>query len=287
MKKIIRYSAEIYNSIEIYWESEMNHRILGTGIVVSYIGTLLLIQLKMWGLVPGFANQFIPDNHFAAVEVAFIVLLFFEVMSLIFILPQSVANSLYKQFEIISLILLRNAFKEFSHFVEPLVLHQNIETILHILSDTFSALVVFSGLYLVRSIRIHKLIFFKEEEQFQFIRLKKMTSLLLMFAFILLAIQDTILYFTHSDTFKFFPAFYTILIFTDILMVLISLRYNYNYLVLFRNSGFALATVLLRLALSAPVYYNALIAIVAIVFVYLLTLVYQKMLKTEEEQLLN
>jgi hypothetical protein len=202
-------------------------------------------------------------------------------MSLIFTLPYSVAKSLQKQFEIISLILLRNAFKEFSHFVEPIDWVNNYDTILHIFSDSFSALFVFTGLYFIRSIRIHKQITINELEQNRFIQVKKATSVLLMFSFLGLAVQDAYLFLTHADTFKFFPAFYTILIFSDILMVLVSLRYSYNYMVLFRNSGFALATVLLRLALNAPVYYNAALAMTAIIFVFLLTAVYQRMLKKE------
>jgi hypothetical protein len=98
-----------------------------------------------------------------------------------------------------------------------------------------------------------------------------------MVIFIFLAIQDIYLFSTHAHTFKFFQAFYNTLIFTDVLMVLVSLRYNYRFRVLFRNSGFALATVLLRMALSAPVYINGAIAIASVIFVYALTLVYQQM----------
>ncbi len=254
---------------------------LGTGIVLSFFISLILIQLKHWGLIPALLSPYISYNYFVAIEVAFIVLLFFEVMSLIFTLPYSVAKSLHKQFEIISLILLRNAFKEFSHFVEPIDWTNNYDTILHIFSDSFSALFVFAGLYFIRSIRTSRHITLCDEEQERFSQIKKMTSVLLMFAFLILALQDAYLFLTHADTFKFFTAFYTILIFSDVLMVLVSLRYSYNYKVLFRNSGFALATVLLRLALSAEVYYNAIIAIVSVIFVFFLTLVYQKIQKSE------
>ena len=283
MRKLIDFFANIYNPIEKFWESENNHKILGTGIVLSFILSLILIQFKHWGLLPAFINPYISHNYFIAIEVAFIVLLFFEVMSLIFTLPYSVAKSLHKQFEIISLILLRNAFKEFSHFVEPIDWSNNYDTILHIFSDSFSALFVFAGLFFIRSIRTSRKITIGEKEQKRFSQIKKMTSVLLMIAFLVLAFQDAYLFITHADTFKFFPTFYTILIFSDVLMVLVSLRYSYNYKVLFRNSGFALATVLLRLALSAEVYYNAIIAIVSVIFVFFLTLVYQKIQKREIE----
>ena len=284
MKTIIDFFARIYDSIEKTWESEKNHKLLGTGIVISFILSLAIIQFKRWGILPELISPYISANYFMAIEIAFIVLLFFEVMSLIFTLPYSVAKSLHKQFEIISLILLRNAFKEFSHFVEPIDWVNNYETILHIFSDSFSALFVFAGLYFVRSIRVSRHITIDKSEQKRFSQIKKMTSIILMGSFLFLAFQDTYLFLTHAPTFKFFSTFYSILIFSDILMVLVSLRFSYNYKVLFRNSGFALATVLLRLALSAPVYYNAVIAMVAIIFVYLLTLVYQKTMLKETQK---
>jgi hypothetical protein len=207
------------------------------------------------------------------------VLLSFEVLSLIFTLPSSVAKSLHKQFEIISLILLRNAFKEFSHFTEPIQWDTSISTITHVFADSFSSIFIFFGIFMIRRIRISRQITFDEDDQYRFTQIKKFISVLLLLSFVLLAIQDGYLFIIQSHSYKFFPVFYTILIFTDILMVLVSLRYNYNYMILFRNSGFALATVMLRLSLNAPVYYNAVIAIAAIIFVFLLTLVYQKMNK--------
>lgn len=279
MRKLIDFFAIIYNKIEHYWDSETNHRILGTAIVLSFILSIILIQLKLWGIIPESVSQFIPENYFAAIEIAFLVLLSFEVLSLIFTLPYSVAKSLHKQFEIISLILLRDAFKEFSHFTEPIHWHQSIDTIMHIFSNSFSAIFIFFGIFLIRSIRTSRQITLDEEDQFRFTQIKKLISVILFVTFLILAIQDGYLYFSHSNSYKFFSVFYTILIFTDILMVLVSLRYNYNYMVLFRNSGFALATVLLRLSLNAPVYYNSIIAGAAIIFVFLLTLIYQQMYK--------
>jgi len=276
---IINFFAKLYDSIEKYWEGDKNQKILGTGIVFSFIISLILIQLNRWGILPSYISPYISTNHFFAVEVAFIVLLGFEVLSLVFILPSSVAKSLHKQFEIISLIMLRNAFKEFSHFGEPIDWNHSYDTILHIFANASTALIIFFGIYLIRNIRTHYIITESEKEQNRFISIKKMTSILLLLSFVFLAIQDSYFFLTHQETYKFFSTFYTVLIFTDVLMVLVSLRYSYNYMILFRNSGFTLATVLLRIALSAPVYANSIIVIFAIVFVFLLTLVYQNMQK--------
>ncbi len=78
---------------------------------------------------------------------------------------------------------------------------------------------------------------------------------------------------------NFFASFYTILIFVDILIVLISLRYNYRYCTLFRNSGFALTTVVIRLALTAPPYVNVILGSGAVLFAVGLTFAYNIIMK--------
>jgi len=56
----------------------------------------VVIEAARQNLLPGFLN--LPTNHFYAVNIAFNLLLTLEVLSLIFILPGSVANAMGKQF---------------------------------------------------------------------------------------------------------------------------------------------------------------------------------------------
>jgi hypothetical protein len=76
----------------------------------------------------------------------------------------------------------------------------------------------------------------------------------------------------HPD---FLHGFYTQLILTDILIVLISQCFHPSAKMIFRNSGYALSTLMIRIALIAPVYYNVLLGAAAMVFAILLTLVGQ------------
>jgi len=46
---------------------------------------------------------------------------------------------------------------------------------------------------------------------------------------------------TGRPSSDFSSVFYTVLVFSDVLLVLVSLRYSSGYPVLFRNSGFAVA----------------------------------------------
>ena len=64
----------------------------------------------------------------------------------------------------------------------------------------------------------------------------------------------------------FFPAFFEFMIFTDVLLLIISIRFYDRYEYLFRNSGFIISTVLLRVSLSTSKPWDVVIALVAIVY---------------------
>ena len=66
-----------------------------------------------------------------------------------------------------------------------------------------------------------------------------------------------------------------------ITVVLFSLRYTSKYYNLFRYSSFALATILIRVSLTAPPYINVILGITAGLFVLGLTLIYNYFLKQE------
>jgi hypothetical protein len=78
----------------------------------------------------------------------------------------------------------------------------------------------------------------------------------------------------HTD---FLHDFYTLLILTDVLVVLISQCYQPGFYAVFRNSGFALSTMIIRIALAAPPFYNVLLGIAAALFAILLTVVSQRL----------
>ena len=78
----------------------------------------------------------------------------------------------------------------------------------------------------------------------------------------------------------YFEIFYTLLIFADVLVVLISMRYSIAYPIVFRYFGFAVATVLIRLALTAPRFIDAALGITAAIFAVGLTWVYNKAART-------
>jgi hypothetical protein len=124
----------------------------------------------------------------------------------------------------------------------------------------------------------HQKITQSNEEQAEFISVKKVISLYLALIFFLIVFLDISRAFNTGVVSFSIQSFYTLLIFTDIFILIFSLRYSSKYYNLFRYSSFALATLFLRLTISAPAYYNVLLAVIAGVLVLGVTYIYNGLL---------
>ena len=252
------------------------YKVLSLLLLIIFTGSLALILLKREGFVD---LSLIPKNPFKAIELSFTFLLFFEVISLVFSLEKSVSKSMEVQLEILSLILLRSAFKEFGAFPADFS-WSNIQTdVLYMFADAFGALLIFLVIILIRKYEKRLPICRSLDLMRSFIATKKIIALFLLFVFLGLIATDIVYFFLREHTFNFFHKFYTILIFSDIFLVFVSLRYSSSYLVLFRNSGYALATVIIRLALESPTPHNIIIGLMAALFVLGLVATYNKVYK--------
>lgn len=274
MHRLLRPTSRLFDALHVRWESAGARHRIGSVLVATFLLTLAAIDANRRGLLPASLGDLIPTNHFAAVDLAFTLLLLVEVIALVFSLAQSVSNSVGKQFEIFSLILLRQSFKGFSHIPEPLIWDTVRSQILHMLSDAGGALAVFVLLGLYYKLQRHRPITDDSEDRVSFVAAKKLIALLLVLTFVFEGLRISWLTLSGGPSYPFFETFYTLLIFSDILIVLISLRYSSTYPVVFRNSGFAVTTVFIRLALTAPAYINALLGIAAGGFAIALTLSY-------------
>lgn len=235
----------------------------------------VLIELSRQGLLPSPFGEIIPRNHFAAVDLAFRFLLLVEVVSLVFVLADSVARSVGKQFELLSLILVRKAFLKFSALEEPIVWAEASDVLLRMVSDAGGALLVFVVVGFYYRVQRHQRITADEEEQDSFVQAKKVVALVLLFAFAALGVHSLQRQMA-GQPYSFFEVFYLLLIFSDVLIVLIAFRYSTSFRVLFRNSGFAISTVLIRLALTAPPYLDAAIGVGAALFALGISIAYHR-----------
>lgn len=264
----------VFNRIRAYWEGRYSRNLSSVLILMVYLLSLANIELGRRGMLPQPYAAMMPKSHYAAISIAFTVLLYLELIDLVFGLAKSVSRSVGKQFEIFSLILLRQSFKDFSDLPEPLHWPASSETVMHILSSAGGAVLIFGIMVFFYRMLYHPPITLDEKEAFSFISAKKAIALMLLIIFVALGAYDLIAALRGIAANDFFATFYTLLVFCDILIVLVSMRYSNAYPVVFRNSGFALVTVMLRLGLAAPAHYNALLGVGAAVYLLGLNALY-------------
>lgn len=274
MIKVFLFFSNIFDSLEGYWEKIIVKKYMGPVMVLVYIFSLFIIELKRRSLLPDAVGAVVPYSHFAAVNVAFSLFLIFEVIDLIFGIANSFSRALGKQLEIFSILLLRNCFKSFSEFSEPITWLGLSDTLLHILASSFGALIIVLFLIVYYRMLQRFPISDDSEKRLSFIYVKKTMSLLLFLIFISIGAGSAVNYFSHGVFYQFFHIFFTVLILCDILMVLVALGYSSSFPVVFRNAGFAVSTVSLRLALTAPYYYDVALGIVAAVYAIGITMAY-------------
>lgn len=274
MTSIYDRITHIFDPLHHIWEHEKMHRKISIALVIFFLSGILGIELNRLGYLPAPFPSILPENHFFAVQAAFTVVLILEVISLIFTIPCSFSRSVGKQFEILALILLRNAFKELSYFPEPISFEGNEQAILNILSDGFGALLIFAllGYYYILQKRTteEKM---QPTDLYSFVAAKKGIALVLLVIFTFMGIQSGLATISGQEQTDFLHGFYTVLILTDILVVLLSQCFQPSFYAIFRNSGFALSTLIIRIALAAPPFYNVLLGLAAALFAILLTAV--------------
>lgn len=264
---MLRAASAVFDRIEALWESTRTRRGVAAALTVAYLGAIVAVEASQRGWLPASLRIRTTHGHFVAVELALYLLLSYEVVGLVLGIAQSVSNAAGKQFEIFSLILLRHSFEEFGYLGEPIVWAQAREPVVRMLSNGFGALVIFVVLGFYYAAQRHRPLTDDARDRQSFVAAKKLVALVLLAVFAWLAGRAAL-----SERGSFFESFYTVLVLADVLLVFLSLRYSSSYHVVFRNSGLAVATVILRVALSAPAFYNAALGIAAAVFTLALTL---------------
>jgi hypothetical protein len=200
-------------------------------------------------------------------------------MVLIFSIPQSMTTSVKIQYQIISLITLRNVFKDIAAF-DSFDFSSDLHVLQKILFDMGGGILMFGLVALFHCIVIKhgKLKQVESEGKLKaFIMSKKIVSALL--ALLLCYFSVKSFYFWATDVYGvaylgedpsinyktlFYVDLFSVMIFTDILILLISMVYNSSYEILMRNAGFVVSTVMIRISFSLVSPYNNIVAALAI-----------------------
>ncbi len=274
MKNIFNACIYTLDILKRFWHRDTTHKMLSHVLILIFLTSLTIIEFNRQGMLSPALGRHISHNHYDAIYFVFQLVLYIEIISMIFTLPESMSQAVGKQFEILALIFLRNAFKQLSDLTEPLSLTHHTDVVYHILAYGFGALAIFGllGFYRAMLPGLEKTVA-PGPGLNQFISAKKTVAFCLLLIFFGLGMYDLLLISQELDGFDFLLSFYTVLIFSDILMVFLAQGVLPQFHAVFRNSGYALAALLMRLSLASTDYYSVAIGLCSIFFALLLTLI--------------
>jgi len=270
MQRTAEIFGHIFDSMHHTLEHPGMQRRLSTGVFWIFIAALAGVEAKRLGILPPGLAAYTLHNPWEAINLAFTLILALELLSLVFAISCSLSRALAKQFQILGLILLRNAFKELTHLHEPVHIAVDWQAILNIGILGAAALGIFIclGLYHRLPQPTHRL---DSNIRMRYVLAKKMLGISLLVIFIYTGLDALWHLFSTGQSANFFEHIYTVLIFADVALVLIAQRYMQSFHATFRNAGFVLATLLIRIALGTPPPWDALIGVCAALYALALT----------------
>lgn len=281
MKYVISIHKKIF--------SELNVRLFEKNIMFLAIGgfiihlMLILFETQL-GVEIFSAKTNLSSNPISALYTPFTFILVYEAFLLIYYLPRSFTTSVAKEYEIISLVLIRKIFKDIPNLDlsnNDLLNSNNIQ----LLYDLSAVIIIFYMIYLFKKTwhDIPKKETKKNLERF--ISYKKLLSVLLLPTLMILCVYNFVEWFTSVFYFEniysgnldgvFFKDFFTILILVDVLILLLSLQYTERYSQLIRNTGFIISTILLRLSFGVEGLLSIVLLLLGVVFGLIILRIYK------------
>jgi hypothetical protein len=250
--------------------------------IASFLLHLLLIALVDLKVLAFDGYKELFNNPIAAIYTPFSFILVYEVYLLIYYLPKSTTTYIGKQYEIMTLIVIRRIFKDLSQ-LQLTPDWFKVPSDLLLTYDLIATMVLF--LLILLFYRLNRKSAVDSEpgelssEIAQFIKMKTIIAKCLVPIFVLLAIfslgewiYDSFFSPNHhmtsiQDVNKiFFDTCFTILILTDVLLLLISFLHTDKFNRVIRNSGFIISTILIKLSFGIDGLLNIILIVVAVLF---------------------
>ena len=282
---------KIENKIfELFIGEATKNKIEKTILFVSIIGFiihLLLIYLYKSNLLNIVDHYNLLNNPISAIYTPFSFILIYEIYQLIYYLPRSISTYISKQYEIITLIIIRRIFKDISN----LDLNKNILTNdinINLFIDLFAALVLFFLIYLFRINSKKSLSVVSDKLKLsKFIQIKKWISTILVPLIVIIAsihlvqwCMDFIKVKDYSNLESinniFFDELFQILILVDVFLLLFSFFNSDMFHNIMRNSGFIISTILIRVSFMTEGLNNVVLIIISVLFGLFIQLIYNE-----------
>ncbi len=257
---------KLETAFNFFFNEGLKERIEVLTIYVASIGFILHLLLVFAFNFGGFSShpeyEYFLGNPIAAIYTPFSFILVYEVYLLVYYLPRSFSISIAKQFEIVSLILIRRIFKDISKLdINNLDLFRAEH--LNLFYDIVGFVLMFFLIFVFRYLLIKKRTHAVTKNIEGFIYYKKALCVLLGPLLLILSIfslgnwmlemyqfNDNIISEVKDFNNIFYNEFFTAMILVDVLILVASFRYTDRYSLIIRNTGFVVTTVLIRIAFS-------------------------------------
>jgi len=247
--------------------------------LLSFFIHLAIIYLVKLDFIQLTSDSELLKNPISAIYTPFSFILIYEVYLLIYYLPKSFTTYIIKQYEIITLIVIRKLFKDLS----ALELSSNwfeIKGDLQFTYDIVASLLLF---YLIFLFQKQGQLKFAQPEAVKpiierFVAKKKLIAVILVPLFFGIALYTLIIWCLgisatsnelppfESINNIFFDQFFTILILVDVVLLLLSFFYTDQFHKIIRNSGFIISTILLRMSFGVSGLISTILIVSAVLF---------------------
>tara|TARA_A200000113_G_scaffold225396_1_gene246112 strand:- start:3180 stop:4067 length:888 start_codon:yes stop_codon:yes gene_type:complete len=249
--------------------------------MIGFIIHLFLIYAKKYNFLHVPFESSLLIDPISAIYTPFSIILVYEIYLLVVNLPRSFTTSVSKQFEIISLILIRRIFADIPKIdlkANWLSTQENVQLIY----DVLGVVIIFFLIFLFNKGRTRLPKKPLNPNLKSFVASKKAVSLILLPILIITSLISVITWIyglvylqeTSDINAIFYNEFFTILILADVLILLLSFQYTERYSQLIRNTGFVICTILIRLSFGVSGLTNVVLIISSIGFGLLILTIY-------------
>ena len=249
---------------------------------------LLILRLAIFSFLLHLFIIFLGNNvvyfknfqhsYLKAIYTPFSFILFYEVFLLVIIIPKSISEFIGKQFEVITLITLRSFFHDIADLDLIRAIDINNPFFVRLLYDLAAALIMLGFTILYYRIYQKNSVIEQTSELTNFIGIKKLVSLGMILVLLLLSIISLYQWgsqmidalrinsnYPNPNT-VFYIDFFSIMIFVDVLLLIVSFMYHFSFFTIFRNASFIITTILIRISLTIDKPMNYIVVLIGFLF---------------------
>ena len=260
--------------------------------IISFLLHLIIIALVDFKVILVNDYSKLLNNPIAAIYTPFSFILIYEVYLLVYYLPRSTTIYIGKQYEIITLIVIRRIFKDLTK-LEFSVDWFNSKTNLNFTLDLLATVLLFYLIFIFYKLNqaneINQSKIQKTVSLNQFIKLKNIFAVILIPIFLSMSLYS-LGHWIYENFFSislmvnkikdinkiFFDEFFTVLILIEVLLLLFSFLLSDKFSRVIRNSGFIISTILIKLSFGTEGILNTILIVVAVSFGVIILWIHNK-----------